>query len=96
MDAKSVDISKIQLALFTSVPHSAATYTCVGPQGHVYVAAMNRIMRHTLESHRPHVIRSKDINGAIDIAVDLRKDIVRYTSYTCTLEKHHLHYYYTH
>ena len=45
---------------------------------------MNRIMRYTLESHRPHVIKRKDINGAIDIAVDQRKDIVRYTSYSYT------------
>ena len=81
MDTKSVDILKIQLAFFTSVPRSA-TIHCVGPKGHVYVASMNRIMRYTLESHRPRVIRSKGINGAIDIAVDHKKDIVCYTSYT--------------
>ena len=50
---------------------------CTGPEGYIYVAAVDRIVRYTLGSHRSSVIRSTDIDGAIDIAVDHRNDIVR-------------------
>ena len=50
---------------------------CTGPEGYIYVAAVDRIVRYTLGSHTSRVIRSGDIDGAIDIAVDYRNDIVR-------------------
>ena len=51
-------------------------HVCSGPVSSVYIAAMDRIVKYSLNGLHESIVQSKDVNGAIDIAVDYENDVV--------------------